>query len=105
MSENPFPEPSEDTPPAPTPVKSDRDVARMEDDAKSAPVERIFPEEHVAEIGEWEVVRSGAKCPQCSSRVFLHPDSLEPANTMMCFGCRWASLRYVWWEPAEISDY
>lgn len=88
---------------APTPVATERSVAHFDDDGR--PPAGLFPEEHVAEVNSQTVVRAGFKCPTCGSCLFLHPDSVVPRNSVMCFSCSWSALSVVWWMDTELEDY
>jgi len=89
---------------APTPVSPGDDLANCARPGVSVP-DSLFPDEHVAELGDWKVVRAGVKCPNCGGCLFYHPESIQPRNTVSCFRCQWTSYSAVWWEDVRLSSY
>lgn len=87
----------------PVPIESSGQVANSCLDRDNVP-EKLFPDEHTAEVGDMKVIRAGWDCPQCGSNVFLHPDSIVPRNSVYCFHCSYAPLGIAWWENARLPD-
>jgi len=87
----------------PVPIEASGQVANSCLDRDNVP-EKLFPEEHTAEVDDMKVIRSGWDCPQCGSNVFLHPDSIVPRNSVYCFHCSFAPLGLAWWENARLTD-
>lgn len=87
----------------PVPIESKGQVANSCSSTENIP-EKLFPNEHTAEVGDMKVIRSGWNCPQCGSNVFLHPESIVPRNSVYCFNCSYAPLGIAWWENARLSD-
>jgi len=87
----------------PVPIETSGQIANGCYDRDSIP-EKLFPDEHTAEINSMKVIRSGWGCPQCDSNVFLHPDSVVPRNSVYCFHCSYAALGLAWWEDARLGD-
>lgn len=88
----------------PWPVQSEGTVANFRTGEVTVP-EGLFPDEHVAETGDWLVVRASVKCPNCRCCLFLHPRCVVPRNTVSCFRCSWSSLSVVWWEDVRLSAF
>jgi len=89
---------------APTPVSAEEELANCAGPDASIP-DVLFPEEHVAELGDYTVVRAGVKCPSCGGCLFYHPKSIRPRNTVSCFQCQWAGYSVAWWEDTRLSSY
>lgn len=87
----------------PAPVRSEASVANFRADGE-VPA-GLFPDEHVAEVGKYQVVRADVKCPQCGGCLFLHPACVRPRNTVSCFRCSWMALDVVWWEESRLSGF
>jgi len=87
----------------PVPVESAGQIANCCYERESIP-EKLFPDEHTAEVNDMKVIRSEWDCPQCDSNVFLHPDSVIPRNSVYCFSCSFAALGLAWWEDTRLGD-
>lgn len=87
----------------PTPIQSKGRIGNGCYDKSNIP-EKLFPEEHTAEVGDQKVIRSGWECPRCGSNIFLHPKYIVPHNNVYCFQCSYASFNLVWWEDARLPD-
>lgn len=88
----------------PVPVKSSETVANFVTDNDAIP-EDLVADEHVAEVGDYTVMRAGVECPQCGCEVFLHPDSVCPVNSVYCYNCSYSPLAYVWWETPRLETF
>jgi len=87
----------------PTPVEATGEIGNSCLNEDEIP-KNLFPDEHTAEIGNLKVIRASIECPNCGSNVFLHPESVVPHNCVLCNGCGWSPLGYVWFENAQLSD-
>lgn len=88
----------------PVPIEAAGQVAHCATDADAIP-EGLFPDDHVAEVGDYTVLRAGVECPGCGSNVFYHPESIVPHNTVQCFNCSFSPFGYAWWEDRSLADF
>lgn len=88
----------------PVPVQSKEDVANFCLERSAVP-DGFVEDEHVAEVGDLTVMRAGIECPRCGSNVFLHPESVVPCNTVLCFECSYSPFGVVWWETPRLGAF